>query len=57
MEHFRKTKIVASLGPTTDSVEILKELIGAGLNIARINFSHDIHENHKKRMWDKIFEK
>jgi len=44
----RKTKIVATLGPATGSVETIKELIAAGLNAARINFSHGTHESHKK---------
>ena len=36
----RKTKIVCTLGPATDDEEILKELMLAGMNVARINFSH-----------------
>jgi pyruvate kinase len=42
----RKTKIIATLGPATNSVEIIKELITAGLDGARINFSHGTHESH-----------
>jgi pyruvate kinase len=42
----RKTKIIATLGPATNSVEIIKNLINAGLNGARINFSHGSHESH-----------
>ena len=36
----KKTKIVATLGPATDSPEILKSMILAGVNVFRINFSH-----------------
>jgi len=42
----RKTKIVATLGPATKDVEIMKRLIKAGLNVARINFSHGNHDSH-----------
>ena len=42
----RKTKIVATLGPATNDVEIMKRLIKAGMNTARINFSHGNHESH-----------
>ena len=46
----RKTKLVCTLGPATDSPEIMRELILAGMNIARFNFSHGTHEEHKKRL-------
>lgn len=46
----RKTKIVATLGPATNEVPIIKELIKAGLNAARFNFSHGSHEEHGQRM-------
>ena len=36
----RKTKIIATLGPATDSLEILRELILAGTNVFRLNMSH-----------------
>src|SRR5882724_2607412 len=39
----RKTKIIATLGPATESPEILGKLIDAGLNIARLNMSHAPH--------------
>ena len=49
--HFqRRTKIISTLGPATDSLEVIKELIEAGVNLVRLNFSHGTHEEHKKRM-------
>lgn len=42
----RKTKIVATIGPASNSVEKIKELFEAGMNAARINFSHGSHESH-----------
>lgn len=42
----RRTKIVCTLGPATDDVEIIKELIHAGLDAARVNFSHGTYESH-----------
>ncbi len=46
----RKTKIVCTLGPSTDSEEIIAGLFHAGMNVARLNFSHGIHEEHQKRI-------
>ena len=43
----KKTKIVATLGPATDSPEILKQMILAGANVFRINFSHANYEDRK----------
>jgi len=45
----RKTKIVATLGPATDSPDVLRKMITAGLDVARINFSHGSHKDHKAR--------
>ncbi|MDR1065920.1 MAG: pyruvate kinase [Clostridiales bacterium] len=42
----RKTKIVATIGPASDDVEIIKKMISAGMNAARINFSHGSYETH-----------
>ncbi|MBE6685304.1 MAG: pyruvate kinase [Ruminococcaceae bacterium] len=46
----RKTKIVCTLGPATDSKEIIKGLCEAGMNVARLNFSHGTYEDHQKRI-------
>lgn len=42
----KKTKIVCTLGPTSQSIKILTEMALAGMNVARLNFSHGDHENH-----------
>lgn len=44
----RKTKIVATLGPASDSYNGIVELIKAGVNVFRLNFSHGAHEKHKE---------
>lgn len=44
----RKTKIISTLGPASNKEEIVRELIHAGVNIVRFNFSHGTHESHKK---------
>ena len=48
MNDYKKTKIVATLGPATDSKEILTELAREGVNVFRINFSHADYDNVKK---------
>jgi len=45
----RRTKIVTTLGPATDSEETLRELIRAGANVVRLNFSHGNADDHKHR--------
>ena len=45
-----RTKIVGTLGPASTSREVLRELMEAGLNVARINFSHGTHEQHAERI-------
>jgi len=42
----RKTKIVATIGPASSSPEVIYELIKAGMNVARLNFSHGTHQEH-----------
>ncbi|MBI5723238.1 MAG: pyruvate kinase [Planctomycetes bacterium] len=49
MAHIR-TKIVATIGPASESPEILRELIRAGCDVFRLNFSHGLHEEHLKRL-------
>ncbi|MTI47305.1 pyruvate kinase [Sporosalibacterium faouarense] len=46
----RKTKIVCTLGPASESEDVLKQLINNGLNVARMNFSHGNHPEHKVRI-------
>jgi len=45
----RRTKIVATLGPASNSPEMLEQLILAGLDVARLNFSHGTPDEHKAR--------
>ena len=42
----RKAKIVCTIGPATESPELLDQLIASGMNVARLNFSHGSHESH-----------
>ncbi len=46
----KHTKIICTLGPSTNSVEKIVELVHAGMDIARMNFSHGIHADHKARI-------
>ncbi|MFO1426939.1 MAG: pyruvate kinase [Steroidobacteraceae bacterium] len=46
----RRTKIVATLGPATDDIDTLWEMCRAGLDVARINFSHGSHQDHLRRI-------
>lgn len=46
----KKTKIVCTIGPASDSEDTLRELFKAGLNVCRINFSHGTHEQHQVRI-------
>ena len=45
----RRTKIVATLGPATDDREVLKNVLAAGVNVVRLNFSHGIPQDHIDR--------
>lgn len=46
----RKTKIICTLGPSTDDENVLRQLIDNGMNVARFNFSHQSHEQHLQRL-------
>ncbi|MDH3694398.1 MAG: pyruvate kinase [Gammaproteobacteria bacterium] len=48
----RRTKIIATLGPSTDRKKVLEDVIKAGLDCARVNFSHGSFDDHRKRILD-----
>ncbi len=50
MIHLRRTKILATLGPASDSIERIAELIQAGVNVVRLNFSHGTAKDHGDRV-------
>lgn len=50
MKEIRKTKIVCTLGPSTDKGDVLRQLMLEGMNVARFNFSHGSHEEQKGRL-------
>lgn len=43
----KRTKIVCTMGPSTEDEGVLRQLIESGMNVARFNFSHGSHEYHK----------
>ena len=45
----KKTKIICTMGPNSDNREVMKQLVLNGMDVARFNFSHGSHEEHKKR--------
>ena len=45
----RKTKIIATMGPATDDDQVLRDLMLAGMNVARFNFSHGDYSDHQRR--------
>jgi pyruvate kinase len=46
----KKTKIIATIGPASESEEVLRLLFQNGVNVCRLNFSHGSHEEHKRRI-------
>lgn len=48
--NMRKTKIICTLGPSTDQEGVLREMVASGMNVARFNFSHGSHEEHLGRL-------
>ena len=46
----RKAKIVATVGPASQTEAVLEKLVQAGMNVARLNFSHGTHEQHAERI-------
>ena len=46
----KKTKIVCTMGPQEENIELVKQLIEAGMDVARFNFSHGTHEEQLARM-------
>ncbi|MFZ6018232.1 MAG: pyruvate kinase [Chloroflexota bacterium] len=50
MMNFRKTKIVATIGPASENEDTLRRLIEAGIDVARLNFSHGSHEEHLEKI-------
>ena len=49
MRRQRNAKILATLGPASSSLEVIRALFTAGADVFRLNFSHGTHEDHKKR--------
>ncbi len=48
MDRSRKTKIVCTIGPVVESRDMLEKLIDAGMDVARLNFSHGDHDRHRR---------
>lgn len=50
VNNMKKTKIVCTIGPASESIEMLEKLMKAGMDVARLNFSHGSHEEHEARI-------
>ena len=48
MQTFKKTKIVATIGPTSSDEQLFTKMVKAGVNVVRLNFSHGDHKSHKE---------
>ena len=46
----RKTKIICTIGPSSENEQTLRQMALAGMNVARLNFSHGSHEEHQKKI-------
>ena len=46
----RKTKIICTIGPASEKEEVLTQMVLAGMNVARLNFSHGTHPEHEKKI-------
>ena len=50
MKTIKRTKIVATIGPVSAKEPVLRKMVEAGLNVARLNFSHGDHEEHGRSL-------
>jgi len=58
MPFIRKVKIVATLGPSSSSLSLIQKMIGVGVNVFRLNFSHGTHDQHAQNIkWIRQAEK
>ena len=50
MARVPKTKIIATLGPTSETATVIRKMVRSGLDVVRLNFSHGTHEEHERRL-------